>query len=107
MTNFVRIYERSYLDQYCPMTYEAFKQSNLVLMLLDGCHLNTSGRPISNMGINEQFIETVSFVEVVIGGLADEKLKCFAAILSAAYAARHPSSIVETFTADQGLSPKV
>ena len=57
------------------MNQETFKQSSLIFIILDGSHLNVSGRPISNMGINEQFIETVSTVEVIIGGLADTKLR--------------------------------
>jgi len=50
------------------MTPEAFQQSSLVFMLLEGSHLNVQGHPITNMAVNELLLETVSYAELLVGG---------------------------------------
>lgn len=40
LTNYVRIYERSSLDNFCPQTSAAFAQSRLAFLFLEGSHTN-------------------------------------------------------------------
>ena len=98
LTKYVRIYERSSLDSFCPQTSAAFAQSRLAFLFLEGTHTNQQGQVLNNMAAAEPFMEKVTGGELLLGGRASAHLRCFVATLCQGYAASH---------ADLAITPAV
>ena len=78
MTNYIRIYERDYFEPNCPQTTQAFSQSSLAFLRLDGKHVTQDKRVVTDMAAAEPFSEVITGGELLVGGRASSDLRNFA-----------------------------